>query len=367
MPENSRPGMAFDGATMNDVSHNGGVKVRPMRTCFLCGEEGVTLYLDQRDRMFAAPGTWSLLRCLGCGFVWLNPRPIPSDIRLLYSQYHTHSAVPDALNGTKRLSSKAKKAILGVGFGYDQPWMSRAWLAIGFLLSHVDPLRDLVGATIRWLPQSFRGRLLDVGCGAGDFLAQMRDLGWEVRGVEPDPAAVRVARSHFGLDVTCQTLEEARFPAERFDVITLGHVIEHLPDPIGTLRECRRVLTPTGRLVIVTPNVDSLGHYFFGAFWRGLEVPRHLQLYSPSTLQRSAERAGLRVSVLRTTANSARWMLAASRELRRLKRLPGGSPGPVARNTCLGGLAFWALERALATLRPVGEEVVMFATPEATS
>jgi len=215
-----------------------------------------------------------------------------------------------------------------------------------------------------WLHQSSRGRLLDVGCGSGGFLAEMRSLGWDVRGVEPDPSAVRVARKRWGLDVACGTLEAGRFREGSFDVVTLSHVIEHLPDSIGTLRECGRVLAPDGRLVVVTPNIESLGHRAFGSFWRGLEVPRHLQLYSPRALRRSAERAGLRVGLLRTTANSARWNWAASRELKRTGSLPGGVPGPVSRRARLEALSFWVLERALVTLQPAGEEVVMVATKE---
>ncbi|MGH2395464.1 MAG: class I SAM-dependent methyltransferase [bacterium] len=123
-----------------------------------------------------------------------------------------------------------------------------------------------------------RGRLLDVGCGSGRFLVHMRDLGWEVTGVEPDPVAVRVAHRSFHLNVASGTLEDAGFPESCVDVVTMNHVIEHVPDPISSLRECNRVLREGGRLVVVTPNVHSLGHWYFNHSWRGLEVPRHLQL-----------------------------------------------------------------------------------------
>lgn len=347
---------------MNDSDQNDGVRVQPAPACFLCGRKGRTLYGGLRDCMFAAPGVWSLLRCPGCGLVWLDPRPVAQDVGLLYAQYHTHTVPLEPPGKSRPIRDAAKRAVLAAGFGYRQLPMSRGWLMLGRLLSRLDPIRDLVGAPIRWLDQSARGALLDVGCGSGGFLAQMRSLGWDVRGVEPDPAAAETARGPLGLDVACSTLEGARFPDGSFDVVTLGHVVEHLADPIGTLREGGRVLKDRGLLVVVTPNVDSLGHHMLRAFWRGLEVPRHLQLLSSATLPRLAQMAGLRTTTVRTTANSARWMHIASRQLQRRGSLPGGVPGPASRRERLAALGFWALERALASLRPVGEDLIMLAT-----
>ena len=204
-----------------------------------------------------------------------------------------------------------------------------------------------------------RGRLLDVGCGNGRFLAQMRKLGWEVVGVEPDPEAVRIAKERFGLEVFQGTLEEAGFPDNSFDAITMNHVIEHVPDPIRLLAECRRVLKPGGKLVVVTPNIWSLGRRLFGEHWRGWEVPRHLFLFSPKSLRTCAERAGLVVQNLRTTSKGARFIWAASWLIRRDGKLPGGSPQRVGLWLRLEGLAFWAVEYMLCRVGPFGEEIVV--------
>ena len=345
-----------------------GVRVLPARSCALCGADGGMLYGPLRDTMFDAPGTWSLLRCGECGFTWLNPRPLASDIGLLYRQYHTHAPQPSWNQNRGRWRDWAKDIVLANAFGYEDRVRSTGGRILGRALSWLQPLRELVGATIMWLDASSRGRLLDVGCGSGSFLKKMQDLGWEASGIEPDLAAARVAREHYGLDVVCGTLEETSLPARQYDVVTLSHVIEHLPDPIATLRECGRVLADTGLLVVATPNVNSFGRRLFRTAWRGLEVPRHLQLFSVPTLVECAHRAGLHVQEARTSANSARWMFAASRLIARDGSLAGGvPPAQLPARIRLQGWMFWVLEWALGWFSPVGEEIVLIARPRVTS
>lgn len=190
----------------------------------------------------------------------------------------------------------------------------------------------------------------------------MRELGWEVIGVEPDGQAVKVAQERFGLSVHEGTLEEVGFPDDNFDAITMNHVIEHVWDPIDTLRECRRVLKPGGKLVVITPNIESLGHRLFREAYLHLDPPRHLYLFSPRTLRICAEQAGLRVLQLRTTARSARWMWAASRLIRRNGMLPGGSPTKINWRLRLEGLAFQVVEHWLRFVKEMGEEIVMVAS-----
>jgi 2-polyprenyl-3-methyl-5-hydroxy-6-metoxy-1,4-benzoquinol methylase len=155
------------------------------------------------------------------------------------------------------------------------------------------------------LPASETGTLLDVGCGSGEFIERMHALGWEVAGVDPDPRAVAFAvrRERRVFEGTIADVP----PDLRYDVIVLSHVIEHVPDPVALLRECgRRLRQSSSRIVVTTPNVKSLGHRWFGKYWRGLEVPRHLQLFSPETLAECVKRAGLSVHSLTTESRMAR-------------------------------------------------------------
>jgi len=336
---------------------NEGVRVEEARCCLLCEGEGVLLYSGLRDRLFGAPGIWSLMQCPMCQLVWLNPRPIPDDIGKLYSQYFTHQVLDAPKRTLAGLRKIVKASILQYSFGYEMEGSSRM---LGLVLSRIGPFEDIVGGGVRYLKAGKKGRLLDVGCGNGLFLDQMRHFGWEVTGVEPDGGAVSVAREKFGLVVFHGSLKEAKFPDGRFDAITMNHVIEHVLDPIGLLKECRRVLRPGGKLVAVTPNIKSRGRRMFGDAWLHWDPPRHLSLFSSQALRASAERAGLVIQELRTTAKGARWIWVASSLIKRDGMLIGVSPKVPGPSLRLRGLAFQAVEHA--DRSEAGEELVLAAT-----
>lgn len=94
-------------------------------------------------------------------------------------------------------------------------------------------------------------------------------------GIELDPAATEQERGRHAVPVMVGPLQEATVPTNQFDLTNLGHVIEHLYDPVSFLSGCRRLLKVGGRLFLTTPNVDSLRHLEFQEHWRGLEPPRH--------------------------------------------------------------------------------------------
>jgi len=156
-------------------------------------------------------------------------------------------------------------------------------------------------------------RLLDVGCGNGALLARMRSKGWKVEGIDIDPGALKVARAA-GLAVTRATLADLvdEGPQRRFDVIALDHVLEHLHDPVASLRDARRLLAPGGALWLATPNLAALGHRLFGRSWMPLDPPRHLILFSPRALARALHSAGFEQLVSQPAARTANWVFAAS-------------------------------------------------------
>jgi SAM-dependent methyltransferase len=119
----------------------------------------------------------------------------------------------------------------------------------------------------------------------------MHSGGWDVYGVEPDPvSATHAATLDLPVDPDLLT---APFPDQYFDAITMNHVIEHMHDPGATMARCLKLLKPGGRLWISTPNLDSWGRRFYGHAWYGLEPPRHLVLFTASSLRRLLAETGL--------------------------------------------------------------------------
>lgn len=341
---------------MSTLFDNQGLRVRRAPACPLCAQSGPVVYDNLRDRLFDAPGVWSLRRCPACEILWLDPRPVSADVGKLYLHYLTHNPPPEP----SRFGRNLRLGILAGALGY-----AVRGSGLGRMLAWIPPMRDRIAGTMMWLRDDWRGRLLDVGCGNGEFLIRARTLGWDVGGIEPDPAAARMAREISGIPVLAPTLEEAALLPDSFDAITLSHVVEHLLDPVATLRECRRVLKPGGRLVLTTPNIESLGHSTWKENWVGLDPPRHILLFSPSGLRRCVEQAGLQVVELRTLARFASWMWVASRGIRRhghfpLQRLRNRGPW-----RWLESLSAMTAESLAVLFSNAGEEILLVARPPA--
>lgn len=265
-------------------------------SCALCGSPGEVMYLDQRDRLFGAGGLWNLKQCSrqDCGLIWLDPMPLSEDIGRAYAAYYTH-APRDASSRTgplKQIYRMMKRGYLANKYDYSLHGASSLVRALGVLLYLFPIRRGGADDSVRFLPAVPNGRLLDVGCGSGEWLQTMRGLGWQGEGVDFDEAAVKVGRQR-GLAVRCGTVQQQNYPSESFDAIILNHVIEHVPEPVGTVSECRRILKRGGKLVLCTPNSSSLGHLVFKENWRGLEPPRHLHLFSPQSLRRLLDLAAI--------------------------------------------------------------------------
>jgi len=347
----------------NIPTKNRKVCVQSVPYCYLCGAHGQMLYTNLKDKLYNTPGVWSYRYCPNCGLIWLDPRPVPTEIGKFYENYSTHyinEFVPK-LSGLRRI---AQDAVLATYLGYEHIVCGPTQKLLGKILSLIPPIKERVELNVRYLNGLNKGVLLDVGCGSGGWLAKMQALGWKVVGVEPDEQAVKIAREKFGLKVYQGTLKEQNFAANTFDAITLSHVIEHVYDPIGLLRECLRVLKPKGCLVCITPNIESLGHCYFKEFWRGLEPPRHLYLFSFFTLRICCERAGLRIKTLSSAVRYARGMYITSKLVRKYK-LSMDLPKKQGGFLNLGGKTFQLLEYILRVFkRDIGEEIVLIAFKE---
>lgn len=280
------------------TSRNDQIHAASQPKCLLCNRNGKYIHHNLIDQLYEAPGTWNFKQCSNphCKLIWLDPMPLPEELGKAYARYYTHEGMTrGSSSGIKRVYHLVKHAYWDVKFGYP----SSAPKFIGKFLYFFPRRRSETEKEIRFLRYFSGGLLLDVGCGDGKWLSSMHDLGWEVEGVDFDKTAVRLARER-GLNVHCGTLADQHYADAKFDAVTLNNVIEHVPNPAGLLQDCRRVLKPGGRLVLLTPNSASLGHRFFKESWRGLEPPRHLFLFSPCSISTLLKSAGFSDFSIRT-------------------------------------------------------------------
>lgn len=285
--------------------------------CSICGADcSVMLYNGLMDAVFqCAPGTWQLYLCQGCGCAFLDPRPTQETIGMAYDNYYTHN-VPGRFFIDKKLSiplGGLRFALRNGYFNAKYHYRLKPALKIGFYLARFLPFRRMrEDRLIRHMscPRD-KPRLLDVGCGNGRFLLRMRKLGWTVEGLDPDPRAAAVT-GQAGLLVHQGMLDSSTFPKNCFDAVTMSHVIEHVHDPIATIRHCHRILRPGGFLWIATPNLGAQGHATYGEHWRGLEPPRHLFIFSSSSLKLALRKAGFKEISGPLPNMGAEWMFPAS-------------------------------------------------------
>lgn len=305
------------------------IRLEARARCAACGATGSVVHRRLRDWLFGAPLTWTLARCDNprCGLHWLDPAPHPEDLNKLYAAYYTHvePARPAPPSALKR---DLRQAYLARRYGYALPVGRLARLASWLLWLSPQRTARLDNDAFH-LPAVPGGRVLEVGCGAGEMLHSLRAKGWRAEGIDFDPRAVAAARSS-GLDVRLGDLKDAPYPAASFDAVVMRHVIEHVPDPVQLLRECHRLLAPGGRLVVVTPNAQSLGHRVYGRAWRGLEPPRHLYVFTAAALASVVEQAAFRVERLTSSALEAGANLALSSRIAHAER---ESPGAGAART----------------------------------
>lgn len=284
-------------------------------TCILCGNKGEYRYIALHDRLYGTPGDWNIRQCSNpnCRLAWLDPMPCKEHIGKAYQNYYTHQRIIKKINPLRKAYNYVRDGYISRRYGL--PGITSRWQKLAGLLLYLRPLNrdnaDLMVMQTKPRP----GRLLDVGCGSGELLAFLNSIGWQGVGVDPDPAAVQQACA-MGLMVHQGSIEEQNYADNHFDLITLSHVIEHIHDPIALFKECYRIIKPGGQIVVLTPNLNSLGHRIFGDAWRGLEPPRHLYLYSAKTLSLTLGRANFTINSVRHPIRGATYMYLESKAIK---------------------------------------------------
>jgi SAM-dependent methyltransferase len=238
---------------------------------------------------------FTLVECRACGLAYLTPRPTKDEIAHYYDESYTN--IHAIYSEPKLLSLILPFFRLILRFRYEGSGKSLRALAVRWLFfpwelrwkafvrnTNIDQIEGI-------------GRVLDVGCGRGYWLASMRRWGFDCYGCEPDRRATEHA-SGLGLSVTCGDLLTAKFPDNYFDIVRFNHVLEHVYEPTLVLAEARRIVrSKTGLIIVEVPNHSGVACQVFRF---AEDVPRHLYSFSPDNLNRYFEKASLRVVRLET-------------------------------------------------------------------
>lgn len=221
--------------------------------CALCGREAYT------------PLCWNdslqIVRCLDCGLVFVNPQPTEGALQQYYSAQD---------------------------FQEQYGWSDYFQLSPGRLRELWQRRFD----EVRKRKNGSSVRLLDVGCGYGDFLYQVKQGGWQVYGFEFSPTVAQISRRKYGIPVEVGEIFDLQVPGNSFDVVTMWHVLEHVRDPFAVLMRCHELLALDGLLVLEVPNLNFLVRK---SYRYPLSVTLHLYHFSAATLSALVQKAGFQV------------------------------------------------------------------------
>ncbi len=223
-----------------------------LSNCPVCNSSQTKLILVCKDNTVSSE-IFSIVECIPCGFKFINPRPEENEMGKYYisEEYVSHS--------------NTKKGLVN---------------SVYQMVRKYTLLKKL-----QLISKYFRtGKILDIGCGTGEFLKTLKDAKWETLGIEPSSAAREMAVKNYGLDIR-EEVEIKNLETSSFDVITMWHVLEHVPQLNERIEDLKRLLKPKGIIIIAVPNPASLDAKLYAENWAAYDVPRHLYHFSPKDIE----------------------------------------------------------------------------------
>lgn len=221
------------------------------KKCPWCDSDKTQIHLWAKD-LFLTQETFEIHECLKCGLLFTEPRPKPEEIGKYYQsdEYYSHKEnkkgfIPRIYESVKKVNLKRKVN------------MATAGLQVG--------------------------KMLEIGCGVGDFIQEMEQQGWDCTGIEPSNDAKAIAKKKVKAKLY-EPQDISTLSDERFDLITMWHVLEHVDDLKDEIHHLQRLLKKGGRLVLALPNFKSYDAQYYKEFWAAYDVPRHLNHFCQETI-----------------------------------------------------------------------------------
>jgi len=243
---------------------------QPHPACVVCGGSNWVSKPDD-GRLIRVREGYAVVQCQSCQLRRLDPMPNQDELKAFYTDDSLKHAYQETGGTAYVVGDTAAKA---------------------YVNERLQQLAAVRGGA---------GHILDIGAAQGAFLHQARQLGWTPLGLELSPEGVDFARANYGIELRQQTLHEAQLPDASFDAVHLSHVLEHLPDPLETVAEIRRILKPGGVVAIEVPNeFDDLFQVMRRRVLRRPQPPYavpcpHVYFYTPANMRRLLAQTGFDV------------------------------------------------------------------------
>lgn len=241
-------------------------------SCNLCGESSVQVLFHGKDRLHKIDEKlFRIVQCSQCGLVRIDPQPTEEELAKYYPKEYGPYQDGDFIFKYGPLSRLMRKFLKFTAKGNRD----------GHVANAVDKTTP---------------RYLDFGCGRGTNLerVKMAHPNWELYGLDTVSTACEETTKR-GFKVFCGDALSIDLPKDFFDKVNMSHVVEHLQYPQETLKVLHKTMKEGATITIATPNFDSPSARIFKSYWYALDTPRHLFLFTPTTLSAMIERAGFRV------------------------------------------------------------------------
>ncbi|MCX6304285.1 MAG: class I SAM-dependent methyltransferase [Bacteroidetes bacterium] len=230
--------------------------------CPVCEKSVFSPFLEVNDH-FLSKEDFTIQQCEGCGFKFVNPRPDTDEIGRYYQS-------------DDYISHDAKKADI---------------ISLIYKFARVLSVRNKYSIVHQY---ASHGKILDIGCGTGEFLKYCKSKGFDVTGIEPNEKAGDFAEKKNGIPIL-RSLTDLNSGKGSFACITMWHVLEHVHDLNETIETVKGLLQADGVFIVAVPNYKSWDAQEYGKFWAAYDVPRHLYHFNDSTMNQLVEKHGFKI------------------------------------------------------------------------
>ncbi|MEZ5198249.1 MAG: class I SAM-dependent methyltransferase [Bacteroidales bacterium] len=233
-----------------------------LNVCPLCGSSKIDFFLASKD-YFLTMEEFSIDNCLSCEAKFTNPRPKGTEILKYYNskEYISHSEAPKTL-------------------------IDRIYYIIR---------KYAIASKVRLVKKYVQsGNVIDIGCGTGQFLNELKIQDFNVTGIEPNETARGIAIKNFGLTVYNEEMIDEMNEGS-FQIISLWHALEHVEDLDRRIIQLRKLLSPDGVVIVAVPNPDSWDAKHYNNFWAAFDLPRHLYHFNFAAIQNVFSKFGFKI------------------------------------------------------------------------